>query len=83
MTDPQPQSLLRCPRCGGKFPAPGVERHGNIYCCDKCAAGPRAMLPRMLPRMLAAATVLVGVGALLGARHARRGLDRNCLTGDH
>jgi hypothetical protein len=54
---------LTCARCGGHFPAPGVEQEGAVYCCDKCAQGPR----RMLPRMLAMGGVLVSLGALLGA----------------
>ncbi len=69
MTQQEPQHLLRCPRCRGRFPAPGIAQRGKIYCCDQCAAGPRAMLPKMLPRMLAAATLLVTLGALLGARN--------------
>lgn len=52
-----------CARCGGRFPGPGVEQHEHIYCCDKCARGPKGMMLRRLPM---AALLVVG-GAALGA----------------
>ncbi len=70
MSDTHPDDtprILTCPRCGGHFTAPGMAQDGKAYCCDKCAAGPRAMLPKMLPRALAMATLLVTGGAFLGA----------------
>ena len=50
-----------CFRCGGHFPGPGIVQHEHIYCCDKCARGPKAMLPRMLSM----AGLLVAGGAML------------------
>lgn len=58
---------LHCARCGGRFPVPGVERRGSIYCCDKCAEGPRSMKGRMLAMPL----LLLGIGALAGSLWAR------------
>lgn len=57
-----------CARCGGRFPAPGVESGGKAYCCDKCARGPgyRPFL------VLAGAGVLFGLGGACGWAAARR-----------
>lgn len=71
------QSLQTCSRCGGRFPGPGVERQGQIYCCDKCAQGPRRMLPRMMLRLLPIIVLLVGSGTLIGrylSSHAHGGV---------
>lgn len=51
-----------CARCGGKFPHPGMEKNGKLYCCDKCAEGPKGMIPKMLPMILG----LLGLGFLVG-----------------
>lgn len=63
--------MRTCARCGGRFPRPGITKDGKVYCCDKCAAGPMAMMPRMALRMLPVAALLVGIGAILG-RYATR-----------
>lgn len=63
--------MQTCDRCGGNFPGPGVEEAGKVYCCDKCAAGPRRMMPRMMLRMAPMAALLVGVGLLIGRYSAR------------
>lgn len=55
-------AMQRCARCGGRFPGPGVERNGHLYCCDKCAAGAGTMMLRML----AMASAFVGIGAAPG-----------------
>lgn len=56
-----------CAYCGGRFPAPGVQRDGRVYCCDKCADG----AGRMPLRMLVGAGVFFGLVAAFGwaARH--------------
>lgn len=58
--------MITCDRCGSRFPAPGVFRQGNVYCCDMCANGPGKMVPYMLPRALPAAVLLVAAGILVG-----------------
>ncbi len=66
--------MRTCARCGGRFPGPGVEKDGKVYCCDKCAAGPAQMVPPMALRMLPIAALLVGVGVLIGRYSARHGV---------
>lgn len=51
-----------CARCKGKFPGPGIEKEGKVYCCDKCARGPRRMIPKMIPAVLG----IFGLGFLAG-----------------
>ncbi|MCC7338407.1 MAG: hypothetical protein IT422_25220 [Pirellulaceae bacterium] len=41
--------MQMCTHCGSHFPGPDVEREGNVYCCDMCAAGPKQMMPVMVP----------------------------------
>jgi GH15 family glucan-1,4-alpha-glucosidase len=60
--------MRTCARCGGRFPAPGVERNGRVYCCDKCADG----AGRMPLRMLVGAGVCFGLGAALGWAASRQ-----------
>lgn len=62
------QKMLRCARCGGHFPAPGVEREGKVYCCDKCARGPLGMKAGMVAMPL----LILGAGGLAGFWVARR-----------
>lgn len=59
-----------CARCRGRFPGPGVERDGKLYCCDKCAAGPNPKM--MLFRMAPMALMVLGAGALAGWLAGRR-----------
>ena len=61
-----------CARCGGRFPGPGVERNSKTYCCDRCAAGPKRMLPRMILHVAPIALGLIGVGILIGRRLERQ-----------
>jgi hypothetical protein len=63
--------MQTCVRCGGHFPGPGVQHDGKVYCCDKCAAGPKQMLPQMLLRMLPMAAFFMTVGVLLGRYSSR------------
>lgn len=53
--------MTSCARCGGRFPGPGVERGGKVYCCDKCAEGPN----RASIRKLAMALLPVGSGFVI------------------
>jgi hypothetical protein len=41
-----------CARCKGKFPGPGIEKNGKVYCCDKCAKGPQRMIVKFIPAVL-------------------------------
>lgn len=52
-----------CARCKGRFPGPGIEKDEEIYCCDKCAKGPRRMIPKVIPAVLA----IFGLGYLTGS----------------
>lgn len=31
--------MHKCAMCGGRFPGPGIQREGQVYCCDRCAQG--------------------------------------------
>lgn len=31
------ESMHTCATCSGKFPGPGIEEAGKLYCCDRCA----------------------------------------------
>lgn len=46
--------MKACERCKGKFPGPGIEKEGKVYCCDKCAKGPGRMMPIIIPAVLGA-----------------------------
>jgi hypothetical protein len=52
-----------CYRCKGKFPGPGIEKEGKLYCCDKCAKGPKIMLAK-LPIMLIMAGAIFMLGRM-------------------
>lgn len=41
-----------CARCKGKFPGPGIEKEGKVFCCDKCVRGFRGMAPKVIPAVL-------------------------------
>ena len=60
-----PEPMLSCAMCGGKFPGPGIEDGGKLYCCDKCAdyhQHTSHMLAAMAPRLVG----ILGIGALIG-----------------
>ncbi len=54
--------------CGGHFPGPGIQQEDHVHCCDKCAAGPHLMRPRMVFM----ASLWVTSGVLLGRLTARK-----------
>lgn len=64
----RPHEVEACARCGSRFPSPGVEHRGRLYCCDRCAMGPS---PRMMVRMAPMVVGLVGAGAFAGWLAAR------------
>jgi hypothetical protein len=51
-----------CARCKGKFPGPGIEKNGKVYCCDKCARGAKQMMFKVIPAVLR----VFGLGFLIG-----------------
>jgi hypothetical protein len=53
----------KCARCKGKFPGPGIEKEGKVYCCDKCARGPKKMMFKMAPIIAG----IFGLGLLFGS----------------
>lgn len=57
-----------CDRCSGHFQRPGIQQEDHVYCCDKCAAGPHLMWPRMVFM----ASLWVTSGVLLGRWTARK-----------
>lgn len=57
-----------CACCGGRFPAPGVDLRGRIYCCDKCATGPSAGMKARMLLMPAALVVASAAAGWLAAR---------------
>jgi len=59
------EPLHSCAMCGGKFPGPGIEDGGKLYCCDKCAdyhQHKSHMLAAMAPKLVG----ILGIGALIG-----------------
>lgn len=52
-------AVENCDRCGGRFPGPGLALNGRVYCCDKCATGPRLMM--ILMTAIPVAGLVVGV----------------------
>jgi hypothetical protein len=46
----------------GKFPGPGVEKDGKLYCCDKCLKGSKKMLFEFVSIVL----ISIGVGFIAG-----------------
>lgn len=52
-----------CARCKGKFPGQDIEKDEKLYCCDKCAKGPRKMVFKVVPAVLG----VFGLGFLAGA----------------
>jgi hypothetical protein len=55
--------MKTCARCKGKFPEPGIEKNGKLYCCDKCAKGPKQMMFKVIPAVLG----VFGLGFLTGS----------------
>lgn len=59
------ESMHSCAMCGGKFPGPGIEAEGKLYCCDKCADYDQHkshMVAAMAPKLVG----ILGVGAFIG-----------------
>ncbi len=59
------ESMQICAMCRGRFPGPGIENEGKLYCCDKCADYHRHklhMAAAMAPKLLG----ILGVGAVAG-----------------
>ncbi len=63
--------MHECAMCCGRFPGPGIKRHGEIYCCDKCAEGAEhklRMMSGMALKLVGLVAIAVGAGFLLGQR---------------
>ena len=59
------ESMQTCAMCSGRFPGPGIENSGKLYCCDKCADYHQHklhMVAAMAPKLVG----ILGVGAILG-----------------
>ncbi len=59
------ESMHVCAMCSGRFPGPGIENEGKLYCCDKCADYHQHkfhMVAAMAPKMIG----ILGVGAIVG-----------------
>ncbi len=59
------EGMKACAMCGGRFPGPGIESEGKVYCCDKCAdyhQHKSHMAAAMAPKVLG----VMGIGAILG-----------------
>ncbi len=54
-----------CAMCGGRFPGPGIEASGKLYCCDKCAdyhQNKFRMVAAMAPKLVS----ILSIGAIVG-----------------
>lgn len=58
-------ALNTCAMCGGRFPGPGIEAGGEIYCCDKCADRHQHKM-RLVTAMAPKVIGILGIGAVLG-----------------
>ncbi len=65
------ESMHSCAMCSGKFPGPGIEAEGKLYCCDKCADYDHHkshMVAAMAPKLVG----ILGIGALIGYMVGRK-----------
>ncbi|MBT9568243.1 MAG: hypothetical protein IV085_08080 [Thiobacillus sp.] len=72
------ESMHTCSMCGGKFPGPGIEEEGKLYCCDRCAdfgQHKTHMLAAMAPKVAGVLALGLVAGFVLS-----RG-TRNWLSG--
>jgi len=73
-TDSMTRAMHTCAMCGGKFPGPGMEIEGKLYCCDKCAdfgEHKTHMIAAMAPKVAAVFTLGACVGYIVGRRVSR------------
>ena len=61
--------MQTCAMCGGRFPGPGMEAGGKLYCCDKCADYHQHklhMVAAMAPKLVGILSLGAMVGYLIG-----------------